>query len=1166
MGKTSKSNPIRKQLRITCFGAPTIQYEDELLVTLTGKAQALFLYLAVTGRSHTRDLLANLFWSECNNQQARNNLRYLLPKLRKLVGDYLVITAQTVSFNPQPSYWLDAEILRTTLATAAEEFDPQAAQQALNLYQGPFLAGFTVRTAPVFEEWVTQQRTEYHLLAVQGFYRLAEHYWRQAATNAGLTATQRLLQIEPHHEAGFRLQMRLLVQSGQPHLALEQYQQLQQLLQEKFQLSPETETRQLYEQIRNNEFSAPLPNPLSVSAPSTPPPNDALTSLDEKIVEEDTASLKHNLPGELTPFIGRSVEVATIKNTLLTPSQRLITLVGEGGIGKTRLALAVAQQVQEAFPDGVWFAPLAGLASAENLPDRLAGAIAEAMHLTLGGQSSLAEQLFRYLRTKQSLLILDSFEHLLDAADFILELLRHTNALKILITSRHILNFQAEYSWRVEGLSVPVGDELETISPELLLRYESVALFVERAQRMVRGFTLTDDNQREVAWICQFVGGLPLGAELAAALTRHYTCAEIVEALNQNYTILATAQRDMPPRHRSIQATLAYSWSFLTAQEARIAAACSIFRGGFTIQAAEEIMGANRVLLNSLEDHSLLRLVRQNGSGHRYEMHELVRQYAAIHLQTLPQLAQEVRSKFCTYYIAFIHNREEALVHSRQAQIELHYELNNLRQTWQWLVERADSQGLAQSSDGFYRFYYFKGMFHEGEAIAQAAASALRGLLATQPQAAPLVEYELVRALLTQGRFCERLARLVEAEQLLQEGVQRAKALGAIDLEVRACLGLAAVAQIRHDNATMRMMGEKMITLTATRSFPAVESARMKSYGLKYLGIYGVYTYNYQQAAACFNQGLLLARQIEDRELEAMLVNNLGVVYNMAGNFSQALRCFQQAFTISESLGERNSAGLTLINLAETYHLLGDWEEAKLHVGQALTLYHEEGYQLYEAKAWARLGRIAHAAGNDTMAHSYLNQALQIADSAGLDTVQAEFLTDLGHILLNMQQLAEADQVYRQALAGWQQVGARQPAWRVQAGLAQIALLQNRFATALAHVEAILTNMEGAPINALYDPITVYWLCYQTLAANHDRAALAVLQRGYALLQQLAGQIDDPRLHRSFFESNPVNRILLLTAQRLGATTKPASSQSLTGDRPPSHREPHKGMDGSGLA
>ena len=1119
---------IQQELRITCFGAPTITSDNKVVGALTGKALALFIYLAVTGRSYARDLLAHLLWSERNNQQARNNLRYILPELRKMVGDYLIISAQTISFNTQARYWLDAEILRTTLTAQNDYFNPQEVQQTLNLYQGPFLDGFTVRTAPVFDEWMIQQRAEYHLLVVQSCYRLAEYYWKQAAVSAGLTTTQRLLQIEPHHEAGFRLQMRLLTQGGQAHIALEQYQQLEQLLQEKFQLLPETETRLLYEQIRTGELT---PSPPPMALPTAAP----VIYVDDKPHDEDTVLLKHNLPGELTPFIGRAEEVATIRTTLLTPSQRLITLVGEGGIGKTRLALAVAQQVQAHFPDGIWFAPLAGVTSAENLPDRLASAVAEVMHLTFGGQNSLSEQLFRHLRTKQCLLVLDSFEHLLEGADFILELLRNTNALKILITSRHILNFQAEYSWRVEGLSVPESTQLETISPELLLRYESVALFVERARRVVRGFALTDDNQREIARICQFVGGLPLGAELAAALTRHYTCAEIVEALNQNYTILATAQRDMPLRHRSIQATLAYSWSFLSQQETHIAAACSVFRGGFSLQAAEQVLGANRVILNALEDHSLLRLVRHQENGNRYEMHELVRQYAAAQLQALPALAEAMRDKFCAYYLTFIHEREEALVHNRQAQFELQSELNNLRQAWQWTIERADIQGLARSSDGFYRFYYFKGMFQEGESAAQAVVVALRGLLAMQPTQAAQIEYELVRAILTQARFCERLARLVEAEQLMQEGVARAQMLKATELEVRGYLGLAAVAQIRLDNNTMRAMGEKMIALTTSAGFSAVESARMKSYGLKYLGIYGVHTHNYQQAAACFNQGLLLAQQIEDRELEAMLVNNLGVVYNMAGNFSQALHCFQQALFISQSLGERNGVGLALINLAETYHILGDWEEAKLHVGQALTLYHEEGYQLYEAKAWARLGRIAHAAGNDMMAHSYVSQALQIVQNAGLETVQTEFLIDLGHILLSMQQLTEADQAYRQALAELQQVGARQSAWRVQAGLAQIALLQNRPVIALAHVQAILTTLENAPLNALYDPIAVYWLCYQTLVANQEPASTTLLQRGYALLQQYAAQIDDPRLHRSFFENNPVNRTLLLTAQRFGS-------------------------------
>lgn len=1117
-------------LKLTLFGAPTLTLaEQPLLGALSGKALALFSYLAVTERSQSRDTLAALLWSEFANQQARSNLRYTLRDLRQVVGDFLLVTPQAVSFNRQAPYWLDVEVVRATLNPKAS-FHYQGIKQALTLFQGEFLAGFSVRNAPVFEEWVTQQRTEYHLLAIQGFYRLAEHEFTQAAAAAGLDATRRLLQLEPYHEAGHRLQMRLLVQNGLPHLALEQYQQLQRLLNETFQAEPEAETQQLYEQIRTGKFVADLPvqsAPVALTAPNLPGGNTALGA--------GKQLPQNNLPGELTPFIGRTEEITTITATLLTHHQRLITLVGEGGIGKTRLALAVAYQVQEHFPDGIWFVPLTGLAATADLPDRLASAIGTAMQFTFSGQSTLSDQLFHNLRTKQSLLLLDSFEHLLEGADFILELLRNTSALKILVTSRHILNFQAEYTWRVDGLSVPPNDDGEQLAPELLLRYESVALFVERARRVVRGFSLTENNQKEVVRICQFVQGLPLGAELAAALTRHYTCKEIIEALKQNYAFLATAQRDMLPRHRSIQATLAYSWSFLDEQQAQIAAHCALFRGSFTVEAAEQIMGANRTLLTVLEDHSLLRLIKRRTGGSRYEMHELVRQYAAEQLQTMPALAQQAHERFCAYYTSFIAERVEALVYDQQAQLEMQNDLNNLRQAWQWSVDRGDIQALAQSSDGLFRFYYLQGMYQEGEVAAHAAVIALRRRLAlaeasgTPTRAKASIEYELVRDLLTQSRFSEKLAHLGQAEQLANEGLQRAQILGASELEVRGYLGLASIAQIRLDNTTMRALGEKILALVATSPLPPAEGTRMKSYGLKYIGIYHVQTGAYERATTAFHDGLQLAQQIADRELETMLVNNLGVVYNMAGEFSEALRCFQQTITISQSLGERNAAGLALINLAETYHALGEWEEAKTQIGQALALYHEIGYQLYEAKAWARLGRIAHAAGNSAIARSYLEYALQMAQNANLERVQTEFQTDLGHILLSLQHFAEAEQVYQQALAGWQQVGALQPAWRVQAGLAQLALLQSQPAVALTHVHTILDSLGTVPHNALYEPVTVYWLCSQILAANYDPRADDLWQRGQTLLTYYANKIDDPRLRRSFLEKRALGQ---LTNQR----------------------------------
>lgn len=253
-------------LQITLLGSPTIILGDQPLTgLLTGKVMALFAYLAVNRRPHTRDHLADLLWSEFNNQQARNNLRYLLPDLRRHLAAHLTITPQTLSFNRQAPYWLDVEVLQATLAAqlstmgpmrqpSAVSIDLPALQAALDLYQGKFLAGFTVRNAPVFEAWVRQQQDEIHHATVQGCYTLAEAYYQAGETQAGLTANQQLLRWAPWHEAGHRLQMRLLVAAGQRSAALAHYTLCRQLLADELAVEPEAATTALYEVIRREAY------------------------------------------------------------------------------------------------------------------------------------------------------------------------------------------------------------------------------------------------------------------------------------------------------------------------------------------------------------------------------------------------------------------------------------------------------------------------------------------------------------------------------------------------------------------------------------------------------------------------------------------------------------------------------------------------------------------------------------------------------------------------------------------------------------------------------------------------------------------------------------------------------------------------------------------------
>ena len=240
-------------LKLFCLGTLRLEV-DAAPIPLTPKANALFLYLAVTQHAHSRDLLADLLWSETNNQQARANLRYLLPEVRQPLGEYLVITPQTIAFQRQAPYWLDVEQLRTTLMAHPETITTPALQAALDLYRGEFLAGFTARNTPVFEAWVTRQREDLHRLVVQGSYTLAERYWQQAAYQPGLAVTQRLLQWEPWHEAGHRLQIQLLAASSQRAAALAQYELCRTILAAELGVEPEAATIALVEQIRGGLY------------------------------------------------------------------------------------------------------------------------------------------------------------------------------------------------------------------------------------------------------------------------------------------------------------------------------------------------------------------------------------------------------------------------------------------------------------------------------------------------------------------------------------------------------------------------------------------------------------------------------------------------------------------------------------------------------------------------------------------------------------------------------------------------------------------------------------------------------------------------------------------------------------------------------------------------
>ena len=391
----------------------------------------------------------------------------------------------------------------------------------------------------------------------------------------------------------------------------------------------------------------------------------------------------YHLPTALTPFIGREKELAAIDKLLADSNCRLLTLVGPGGVGKSRIALRTAENQIAAYRHGVFYVPLAGVEVAKAVPS----AITNALGLKLLGD--VRSQLVQYLRDTQRemLLVLDNFEQLLEAADLLIEILQHTQRLKLLVTSRQRLNVQGEWVFPIEGLPFPNIDRTKNME-----QYAAVKLFVQTAERVRSDFAMNEQEKPYVARICQLVEGLPLALELAASWTRVLTCQEITRDLEKSIGILTSPMRDIPERHHSLRSVFDHSWKFLPEDEQCVLEKLSVFRGGFTREAAEQVCGASLELLSFLGDKSLLHVDLQPGETQRYSLQELVRQYAQEQLvETGVEELNQVRESHLDYFVWLAEQEEPELLGPNNlisiARLEQDYD--NLRAAFAWAIAPA---------------------------------------------------------------------------------------------------------------------------------------------------------------------------------------------------------------------------------------------------------------------------------------------------------------------------------------------------------------------------------------------------------------------------------------------------------------------------------------------
>ena len=412
-----------------------------------------------------------------------------------------------------------------------------------------------------------------------------------------------------------------------------------------------------------------------------------------------------NLPGLLTPFIGRELELTSLTQLLRDPKCRLLTIIGPGGIGKTRLAIEIATRHKDVFPDGTWFVPLAPLRS----PAFLVSAIADGLNFRFQDPTKPKGQLLNYLQDKRALLVLDNAEHLLDGIELFVEILEGSSQVKLLVTSRERLNLLSEWVFEIQGLPVPPNDQAEQFQ-----KYSSVELFLKSAQRTQPDFMLREDERRWVTQICKIIEGLPLGIELSAAWVGLLSVEEIAKEIARNLDFLSVPLRDIPERHRSLRATLDHSWNLLDPEEKVILSRLSVFQGSFRRKAAEEICGANLVILSSLKDKSLLRRTERE----RFDLHELIHQYASSRLEEDPDEAERLKDKHAKYFALRLSEWEKALKSSKQTETlsEMADEIDNLRQAWKRMItccELECGQNSLFSPDLFHNSLFSLSLFFE---------------------------------------------------------------------------------------------------------------------------------------------------------------------------------------------------------------------------------------------------------------------------------------------------------------------------------------------------------------------------------------------------------------------------------------------------------------------
>ena len=863
---------MNKRLAIHCLGAFSVTSTG---VALTGfesdKARALLAYLATRSEQpHHREHLAGLLWPDFADQAARTNLRRVLSNVRQVIGDRtsdtpaLIISGQTIQLSTA-HIWVDIHAFQAGITAE----DLAQLENAAALYSGRFLDTLSIKDSNIFEEWLTLTRSQLHQQMMDTLQRLAQLYEQQGDWEKAAAYCRQQLRQEPWHEPAHRQLMRLLATNGRRAEALKQYEACRSHLAQELGVTPEPATIALYEQLRAGML-------------------DSQTAINQ--VPNDPG----NLPTLVRPLVGRQREISELSHLLLVEKRRLLTILGLGGSGKTRLAIATGTAVRNHFTHGVYLVNLADHSQVE----AILPAIAEALHFNFYEGLPPQQQLANYLRRKTTLLILDNFEHLLGGSPMLPTLLQAAPRLQIIATSRERLALQGEQLYTLAGLDVTDADG------------EAVQMFVQSAQMVQPDFALSPQNQTAVHQICRLVEGMPLALLLAASWTAILNPEEIAAELikitdgRPSLDLLRTELRDMPARQRSLRAVFDHSWHLLPSAEQAVCAQLTWFRGGFAYEAAQAITGASLHMLMGLVHRSFL---SRRADG-RFAMHELMRQFGAERLRQKADLQATTAANHARYYSNLVHRQAAQLASAEQetALIRLEMENENIHLAWQWAIQHQAAEQLAQILPEITLFFLWRHRYQEG---AQWMAEAGN----------QMVVDNALRARLTavQARF-QAQQQLYDVAQGL---AQTAAALKPADPFTHLQLGHTWLGHSTPDSSQYHFE-------QALHGYRAAADSWGEAQALAGLAETANMQGHYDMAQSYFEAGLHLFEKCGDRRGQAWVLERLSYVLRDLGQLGLAEQHVMAAVTLYHAIGDQEKIAAGSLALSWLLIYMGRSEEA----------------------------------------------------------------------------------------------------------------------------------------------------------------------------------------------------------------------------------------------